>query len=293
MGFVGDAEGWDVAAGSAKPTHQRKPSYPHVLMDHAVAGNKRAVGYLRPSGNQRATCDNRVVTDPAVMTNMGVLHEEVAVTDNRRLSAWACPVHRDALAKNVMGADTHASLFAPIGYILGLVADNHVRMKHVVFANLGGAEDCNVVQELRMGTEAHSARKHAKRTYLHPRPQFHFRAYYGCRMYYWLEFLHRCASRSWRKCDVIGQRRLPGTLLDALEPDGLTFNCANLYLCYCLTARFGPTSLYYLSDFLPCYLRFEFRPARNNLLMPTDRRRPVGIAPNKKGEKGWLAKARR
>src|SRR5208282_2825480 len=163
MRTIDDAERRDVAAHAATAASQGQAADARVLMNHAIAGDERAITDLDPSRQQRTATDYDFVADSAVMRDMRVMHHEVVVADNRDLALFASAMNRGALAKDVAIANSHLTRRAAVGKVLRLVADDGGRMHHVVRAKLGLAEDRHVTDEAGARTDLDLSVQQAER----------------------------------------------------------------------------------------------------------------------------------
>ena len=109
MDAIDDAERRNVAAHSASAAGQREPSDASKLMDHAITRDQRAIADLDPSRQQRAAADDDSIADPAVVSDMRVVHEEVVVADDGYLALLASTMNGRTLAKDVPIADSHSA----------------------------------------------------------------------------------------------------------------------------------------------------------------------------------------
>ena len=98
------------------------------------------------------------------MRDVRILHEEVVVADDGYVAALAAAMNRGAFAEHVAIADLHRARDAGVGEVLRLIADHRARMKHVVFADFGDAENRDVADKARARADADFALEQAERT---------------------------------------------------------------------------------------------------------------------------------
>jgi hypothetical protein len=151
-------------------------------MHYAVAGDQRAIADLDPSSEQRAARDYGLVTDPAIVRDMRILHQEVAVTDNRNLALLAAAMDRNALAENVPITYPNATRPAGIGEVLRLISDHRVRMDHIVRAHLSIAEDRRVTDQASARADFDPAFEQAQRPDFDTFAELNLAADYGASM---------------------------------------------------------------------------------------------------------------
>jgi len=114
------------------------------LVHDTIAGNERAIAHFDPSREKGAAGDNRRVADAAVVSGMRILHEKIFVADDGDVAMFTPSMNRDTLAKNVATADAHAARLTAIGKILRLVPDYDVGMEHILVAQIGITQNCDV-----------------------------------------------------------------------------------------------------------------------------------------------------
>src|SRR6185503_1292649 len=94
------------------------------LMDEAISGNKNAIVNLNVSGDERAVCNDDVIAELGIMTNVAMGHQEIIRTNNRILSDFCGAMDCDVLAKNVGFADAQTGWFIFVFQILWGFADH-------------------------------------------------------------------------------------------------------------------------------------------------------------------------
>src|SRR5262249_33347837 len=166
---ISDAERRNVTAHSTSATGQSEPSDAGELMDHAITRDQRAIANLDPSREQRAPADDDLIADPAVVSNMRVVHDEVVVADDGYFAPLASTMNRGTFAKHVAIADPHLAQRTRVGKVLRLIADHRGRMNHIVRADLGIAENRHVADEPRPRADFDSALEQAERPNLDTR----------------------------------------------------------------------------------------------------------------------------
>src|SRR5208283_5767525 len=111
-----------------------------------------------------------------------ILHEEIAVADDRDLAVLAPTMDRDPFAQDVAVADLHAARPAGVGDLLRLVADYGIGMDYIVGANRGIAKNRDVSDQPGPRADANVAVDQAERADFHVVGQFDLAAQHGARM---------------------------------------------------------------------------------------------------------------
>ena len=103
--------GRDVVWYTAATTHKRQGTDGRVVVDHRVAGNYRAVVNVDVSAEEYAVDKNDVIVDLAVVCNVRVGHQQVAVANpGGPVLFFGAAIDRDTLAEHVVVADEQSSV---------------------------------------------------------------------------------------------------------------------------------------------------------------------------------------
>lgn len=101
----GEQKRRDVLAERRAALDHRKPSDPHVLMKRRRPAEERAVIYTDVSSEQGVVRDDYVITDAAIVPNVGTGHEEILAPERCRTSVCRAAMNRAMLANHIPASD--------------------------------------------------------------------------------------------------------------------------------------------------------------------------------------------
>jgi hypothetical protein len=169
MDTIDDAERGNVTAHSASATGQSEPSDASELMDHAITRYQRAIADLHPPGEQSTTAHDDLIADPAVVSDMRVVHDEVVVANHGYFAPLASAMNSGTFAKHVAIADSHSARQTRVREVLRFISDHRGRMNHIVRSDLGIAENRHVADEPCARTDSDFALEQTERPNLDTR----------------------------------------------------------------------------------------------------------------------------
>ena len=115
-------------------------------------------------GQHRVVGDDRVVAQTAVVSDVGVDHQQVVVADDRQVVCLQRPVDGDVLADGVARADDHPAGAVGHVYVLGESAQDGAFEDVVVRAQRGSVLDDDVTFQDAPWTDGHVRFDDAQRT---------------------------------------------------------------------------------------------------------------------------------
>ena len=118
------------------PLKQRQSADAHKLVQGAVAGQVDVVFQHAMAAEQRTVGDDARVTDAAIVSDVGVGHQEIVVADARLPRVRRAPMDGDVLAEDVVVADFEARRFAVVFHVLRRFAEHDAAVDGVITAHV-------------------------------------------------------------------------------------------------------------------------------------------------------------
>jgi hypothetical protein len=147
---------WRSIERELRPTrsHHRLP-HPRILMEPGIGAENREIIHLCMPSESTEAGDDRLISDLAIMPDMGTIHHIIVVSDSRAAAAASrADVNRDVLSDLCSQTDLETGRLAVEGSVLGFGPKARVR------------EDSAIRPDMR-ATEKRDVRAH-----FDPRPEF-------------------------------------------------------------------------------------------------------------------------
>lgn len=147
---VAGGEGRYVYPGAGTTGEHGHATDAYMLVKNGLSGHYNVIAYLAMTGESGIVSQNNALADPAIMRNMGVVHEEAVITDGGEAITGAT-MNGGVFTNGDPVTDDYTGRLVFVAQVLGFQSNRSAREYAAVLTNLGATVDNRVTTDTSAG----------------------------------------------------------------------------------------------------------------------------------------------